>query len=518
MQQGTVLAALDLGSNSFRLELGVFDQGHIRRSDYLKETVRLGAGLDSNRMLSLEAMQTGWQCLERFAERLQGFQPEHVRAIATQSLREAQNRQEFLSRAEAILGFPVALVSGKEEARLIYQGVVRLLPDSDERRLVLDIGGRSTELILGHRLEPEQLESFDLGSGSWTQQHFADGVLSKNTLHRATVAAKAKLDAASHRFARHNWDCAYGASGTIGAVASILAQSQSAQPYPHTQVITLDGLNWLEDKLCKTKRIESLGLPGLKNDRASVFVGGFCILKALFELFNIQHMAAAQGALRHGALYDLLLRQSPDEDLRGQSVQRLCQRFNCDTLHAQRVSDASDALLTAMTSVDTQQERIHHAGLTLPQNKAQAPSSKALGWAASMHEIGAHISHQQSHKHGAYILEHSELLGFSADELSWLAKMVLGQKGGLKKVEQNAFDTDFLRQLLALRLAVILCHARCAPQALGLSVQFSTVPSRCITLSCDAAWFAQFPQTAYLLRVEAAHWENFGFKAKVLVI
>lgn len=222
MQNGTLLAAVDLGSNSFRLEIGRFDQGQINRTEYLKETVRQGNGLDVDRNLTLEAMQRGWDCLARFGERLAGFKKSQVRAVATQTLREARNRDEFLSKAHEILGFPIDVISGKEEARLIYQGVAHLLPQSDERRLVVDIGGRSTEIIVGKGLEALHMESYRVGSVAWSMKYFQDGQFTARAFESAEIAAKAILDEATDSYRADGWDVAYGSSGTIGDRKSVV--------------------------------------------------------------------------------------------------------------------------------------------------------------------------------------------------------------------------------------------------------------------------------------------------------
>jgi len=279
----------------------VLEHGHIRRVEYLKETVRQGSGLDADRMLSQEAMQLGWDCLARFSERLSGFGPNFVRAVATQTLREAKNRDEFLSHAEKLLGFPIEVISGREEARLIYSGVVNLLPQSEEKRLVVDIGGRSTEIILGSGFKPKTMESYRVGSVKWSMKYFPDGEFSASSFDWAEVAAKAVLDEALSLYPRNSWDIAYGSSGTIGAVADVL----QAAGWPE-ETISREGLNWLKEKLIKSVNADSLRLEGVKEDRKPVIGGGLAVLCALFDLMQIDTMHAAQGALRHGVLYDLL--------------------------------------------------------------------------------------------------------------------------------------------------------------------------------------------------------------------
>ena len=279
MQNGQLLAAIDLGSNSFRLEIGVLEHGHIRRVEYLKETVRQGNGLDADRMLSQEAMERGWECLARFSERLSGFGSKHVRAVATQTLREAKNRDVFLVQAEKILGYPIEVISGREEARLIYSGVANLLPQSEEKRLVVDIGGRSTELILGQGFKPQTMESYRVGSVKWSMKYFADGQFTPMAFEWAEVAAKAVLDEAIGLYPKNCWDIAYGSSGTIGAVADVLQASGWTEG-----VITRESLDWLKEKLIKAGRVESLRLEGVKEDRKPVIGGGLAVLCALFDL------------------------------------------------------------------------------------------------------------------------------------------------------------------------------------------------------------------------------------------
>jgi len=373
MQNGQLLAAIDLGSNSYRLEIGVLEHGHIRRMEYLKETVRQGNGLDAERMLSKEAMERGWECLARFSERLSGFGPQHVRAVATQTLREAKNRDEFLNHAEKILGFPIEVISGREEARLIYSGVVHLLPQSEEKRLVIDIGGRSTELILGKGFKPQTMESYRVGSVKWSMKYFADGNFTPMAFEWAEVAAKAVLDEALALYPKNCWEVAYGSSGTIGAVTDVL----QAAGWPE-EVITREGLDWLKEKLIKAGRADALRLEGVKEDRKPVIGGGLAVLCALFDLMQIDTMHAAQGALRHGVLYDLLQREE-STDLRSAMVLALGNRFAVDVTQAERVQKTALALFKSI------------------QDKANSDADrvkrleKKLTWASHLLEIGTRI-------------------------------------------------------------------------------------------------------------------------------
>lgn len=493
MQNGTMLAAVDLGSNSCRLEIGRLDNGHIQRVEYLKETVRLGAGLNDEHDLSAEAMQRGWDCLARFAERLIGFPATHVRAVATQTLREAKNRDVFLRRGTEILGFSIDLVSGPEEARLIYQGVSRLLPQSDERRLVLDIGGRSTELILGQQFEAGAVASYRLGSVAWSSRYFAQGQFTVRAFAMAELAAQAVLEDALTTFAPGNWDVAYGASGTVGAVADILegAGFEGGR-------IDRAGLAWLKAQLLRAQNADAVRLEGLKDDRRPVIGGGISVLCAVFDLLQIDTLYVAQGALRQGALYDLLSRELPATDLRESTVQALMQRFAVDPAQAARVQSTALAL-HAQLRKESQDE------WPVGQAPECSPGARELGWAAQLHEIGCAISHADSHRHGAYILDHTDAAGFSRGELSQLGTLVLGQRGKVRKMDVDLRDPLLALQLLCLRLSAALCHARRDPQLEGLELRHK---NQRFVLRLPSGWASQFPQSAYLLDSEAAAWQK----------
>ncbi len=496
MKNGTFLAAIDLGSNSFRLEIGRYDHGQIQRVDYLKETVRLGNGFDEERNLSPQAMQRGWDCLARFAERLAGFDAAQVRAVATQTLREARNREVFLKRGCEILGFGIEVIAGTEEARLIYQGVSHLLPQSDERRLVIDIGGRSTELVLGRGLEVLHAASFRVGSVAWSMNYFPQGEFTQATLYRAEIAAQAVLEEALTSYPRDQWDTAYGASGTVGAVADILVQAG----WPQGQ-ISREGLNWLVKCMLRAGHASNLRLEGLKDDRRAVIGGGVSVLRGLMELLHIDTLQVAQGALRHGVLFEMMARDAQTTDARDVSVQRLAQKFAVDSAQGERVSAVASRLLTQL----------------LPAASSSATElQRKLRWAALLHEIGSVISGSDYHKHGAYILENADTVGFSMPELHRLALLVLGHRGKLKKLDADFEEPGFVMLLLALRLAVILCHARQTPHDEGL-VLMCLAPRHRFTLMVTEVWVASYPQSAHLLRQESAAWQKSSWSFDLLM-
>ncbi|WP_300710820.1 exopolyphosphatase [Limnohabitans sp.] len=499
MQTQSLFAAIDLGSNSFRLEIGQLEAGHLRRVEYLKETVRQGNGLDAERHLSDAAMQRGWDCLARFAERIAGFQPHQVRAVATQTMREARNREVFLAKAKDILGFPIEVIAGREEARLIYLGVSHLLPQSTERRLVVDIGGRSTELILGQNVQAQTLESYRVGSVAWSMKYFPDGQWTNSAFKAAEIAAKAILDEAQMLYPRSSWDTCYGSSGTVGAVADVLALAG----WPEG-LITRDGLDWLKDKLLKAQKPEHLKIEGIKEDRRPVIGGGLAVLRAVFDLLQIDEMVAAQGALRHGALYDLLDRESPQDDVRTHMVDWLTQRFGSDLVQAERVSRTAQTLLTHMLGQDSDdKEAVRHL--------------RKVDWAAQLHEVGMRISHSDYHKHGAYILDNTDLPGFTIDELHRLSQLVLGHRGKLRKLDAPLQDPLFVQQLMALRMSVILCHARRDPDTSSMTLHVDTA-KQIARLKISAPWAEQWPQSTHLLREECMAWLKTGWELKVQFI
>ena len=498
MQTKNLFAAVDLGSNSYRLEIGRLENGHLRRVEYLKETVRQGNGLDAERNLTEEAMQRGLACLARFGERIAGFRPSQVRAVATQTLREARNRDDFLQQARKVLGFPIEVIAGREEARLIYLGVSHLLPASPERRLVIDIGGRSTELILGQGQQPQTLESYRVGSVAWSVRYFPDGHWTAGAFKTAEVAAKAVLDEALNLYPRSAWDRAYGSSGTVGAVADVL----QAQGWPAGE-ITREGLDWLQERLIKAQRPEHLRLEGIREDRRPVIGGGLAVLRAVFDLLQIEQLTAAQGALRHGALFDLLDRDNPDTDVRHRMIDWLARHFDADTLQGERVARTAGHLLAQV--MDTQ---------AAPEMRERM--QRKLQWAARVHEIGMLVSHSDYHKHGAYILENTDLQGFTVDELHRLGLLVLGHRGKLRKLDGELSEADFARQLLALRLAVILCHARRDPELTTLQLLHEPrTASYRLDLSAD--WAQRYPQSAHLLREEALAWQKTPWRLEVRI-
>ena len=486
MHDGTLLAAVDLGSNSFRLEIGRYAAGHIERVQYFKEMVRQGAGLDEQGYLTDEAMQRGWECLARFAERLQGFPSEQVRAVATQTLREAKNRDVFIREANRILGYPISVISGPEEARLIYQGAAHSLPPSDERRLVVDIGGRSTELILGKRFETQRVASYPVGSVAWSIRYFPNGEFTKTTLKTAQIAAQAVMEEAALHFAPNSWDNAYGTSGTANAIADVLA-AYGGDP----DVVRRDQLAWLCEQLLEAGNAANVRLEGLKEERRAVIGGGVTALCAIFDLLKIDELRIASGALRQGLLRDMVQHEEYS-DIRNRTITTLMDRYQVDSAQAKRVQRTAAMLYD---------QARRYVGIT----QAAKLRSPMLEWASQLHEMGCLISHNDSHHHGAYVLGHSDVPGFTQTELAHLAALVLAQRGKLRKIESFLQDPQFALELLCLRLATVLCHARRDPDMELL--QLRDKPEKW-SLKALSGWSDQYPQSAYLLGEEVLAWQK----------
>ena len=487
------LAAIDMGSNSFRLEIGQLpgaqQGGRYRRIDYLKDTVRLGGGLDANGMLSEEAAQRGLACLRHFSARLAGFEPGQVRAVATQTLREARNRNAFLLRAQEALGFPIEVISGREEARLIYAGVAHLQP-SEAPRLVIDIGGRSTELILGRGRTPLVSESFGVGCVSLSLRFFEGGRITEAGFRAAQVAAGAELEEALQPFARQHWTRALGSSGTAGAVSQLLQTAGITDGR-----ITPAGLRWCIERCLEAGEIGKIDLPGLKADRNAVLPGGLAILYTLAANFGIDELWPAKGALRQGVVIDLHERLMARQrgkvtDMRDATVAELQQRFAVNRDQAARVAAVALAAFDA----------------AVPD--AESEARRELAWACALHELGLMVSHHDHHRHSAYLLAHVDAAGFSQSQQRRIADLVLGQRGGLRKIEPQLANETFAWQVLCLRLAAIKCHARddVDPRALTLRAR-----GRDALLGWDRpAWPEVHPRTLYLLREEVTAWVRNG--------
>jgi exopolyphosphatase/guanosine-5'-triphosphate,3'-diphosphate pyrophosphatase len=482
----STLAVVDMGSNSFRLEVGRVEGDQIYRLDTWRETLRLGAGIDDRGNLTPDARRAALACLARFAERLRGLSPAAVRAVATNTLRIARNAATFVPQAERALGFPIDIITGHEEARLIYIGVAHVLPASPEPRLVIDIGGGSTEFIIGRGLEPERLDSLKVGCVGMTRRFFADGALTATAFAAAETHARAEVEAIAREFHREHWREAYASSGTALALAEILEQNGMS-----AGGITPGGLARLRKRMIGAGHVHRLRLAALKPERAPVLAGGLAVMSAALAELDVPRINPVGGALRLGVLYDLLGRRV-DRDARVATVEQFQSRYRVDRDHAQRIAAMAVALY----------RRAHDA--------PDADAAQRLEWAALLHETGFSVSHTGFHKHGAYIVQNADMPGFSAREQRQLSWLVLGCRGGLSKMAPALGDADFRAQLLALRLAVLFHHAR---RPIGVPrIALETTPR--IRFRIAARWLKAHPLTAHMLAKEAAEWDALGYRWK----
>ena len=360
-----------------------------------------------------------FSCLQKFGERLRGLPREAVRAVGTNSLRVAKNAPEFLKQAEAALGFPIEVIAGREEARLIYLGVAQGLPQSDERRMVMDIGGGSTEFIIGQGLQPTHLESLYMGCVSYSTRYFPDGKITKSNLKQAEFAARNELQTIVAEYTRDHWDLALGSSGSARVLCDILEQNGYSDGG-----ITREGLEKLRAQLLKAGDVNKLELQGLKPDRIPVLPGGFAIMYAAFCELGIESMQPALGALREGVLYDLLGRFTHN-DMREATVQQFMRRYHVDARQAKRVAALAGLLAQQFFDGDGTDDEM-----------------RQLQWAAHLHEIGISVAHSGYHKHTAYILANADMPGFSKKEQNRLSLLALAHRGGLEKLRAQLHDTQ----------------------------------------------------------------------------
>ena len=489
MKTFDTLAAVDLGSNSFRLEVVRVAGDQLYPLDSLKETVRLAAGLTDDKQLDEAAQARALDCLHRFGERLRGVSPEAIRCVGTSSLRVAKNADVFIPKAEIALGHPIEIVAGREEARLIYLGVAHSLSASPDKRLVVDIGGGSTEFIIGQGLKPLERESLHMGCVNFSRRFFADGMLDKSAFKAAEMAARVEVERIAREFAPGNWQQAIGSSGTARALREILEQNGWS-----AGGITADGLALLRAHLIRAGRLDAVELAGLTRDRRPVILGGFAIMAGLFAELGIEHMTVAETAMREGILYDLLGRFHK-QDMREATVDEFMRRYHIDTQQAARVKRVALKLLTAIG--------------TRGENDVQF-----LDWAARLHEIGLSVSHGGYHRHSGYILENADMPGFSRSDQARLALLARAQRGALNKIPEFAADaatvSDNDRLLVwLLRQAVILCRSRAEPRLDGIQADVS---GRRFRLQLPEGWLERRPLTCRALEEEVVHWHAVGIK------
>jgi exopolyphosphatase/guanosine-5'-triphosphate,3'-diphosphate pyrophosphatase len=488
-----VVAAIDLGSNSFHMKIARAYEGELQVLDRMREMVHLGAGLDDEGNLTRDVQQRALECLARFGERVRAMPQRAVRAVGTNTLRNARNAREFNAAAEKALGHSIKVISGEEEARLIYLGVAHTLADNGQRRLVLDIGGGSTELIIGEHSKPTHIRSLEMGCVSFSMRYFKDGEITAKRMQRARDAAAESISAAETVFRDSRWQHAVGASGTIRAVHNLVREAKWT-----SDGITRDSVEKLGDAMIKQGAVDKLRNLGLNAERAPVFPGGLAILSALFDVLKLDYLRVSDGALREGMLYDML-GWPPDDDTCTSSVLALANRFHVDATQAARVEQTSLALFDQVRD---------SWGLNDPQLR------RVLAWAAQLHEIGLDIASNQHHKHGAYIAENADLDGFTPFEQRLLAAVVRSQRGKFSAGVWKELDGAPLlqRTALLLRIAVILHRSR-SPEPLP---RLSASGSRNgLTLKLPKYWIAERPLFRVDFAQEVDYLKEIGLKLEL---
>jgi exopolyphosphatase/guanosine-5'-triphosphate,3'-diphosphate pyrophosphatase len=487
-----VLAAVDLGSNSFHMVVARYSHGQLVILDRLREMVRLAAGLGESGRLDEDASARALRCLERFGQRLRAMRADSVRVVGTNALRRAKRKRWFLERARAALGHPIEIISGLEEARLIYSGVAHTSPMSPDKRLVIDIGGGSTEMVIGEGFNPLLLESMSVGCVGMSAASFEDGRISEKRFERARTAVRLELEPIQESYKKLGWLQAFGSSGTVRVIGDVIRRLNPEDPR-----ITAASLNRLAERVIAAGHVDKLDLPDVDTERAPVFPAGLAILLEIVESLRIDRVRVAEGAMREGLLYDLMGRFT-NEDARVRSVRAMELRYHVDGAQADRVEATAAALLDQVEA---------EWGLTDPL------AESALRWAARLHEVGLDIAHSKYHRHSAYLLEHADMPGFPREEQLLLAALVGAHRRPLAPEPLEDLLPPWDRQaeflIVLLRLSVLLHRGR-SPQPLP-EVKLR-VKGRNLSLELPARWMKEHPLTLEDLEQERQYLRDAGFK------
>ncbi|PSU47574.1 exopolyphosphatase [Photobacterium frigidiphilum] len=488
------IAAIDMGSNSFHMVVARVVGQSLQIISRHKQRVHLASGLDSQQNLDQAAIQRGLNCLTMFAERLQGFEPENVRIAATYTLRQAQNAHVFLKRAESIMPYPIEIIPGTEEARLIYLGVAHTQPDTG-RKLIVDIGGGSTELVIGEEFDTHVLYSKHMGCVSYNKNHFQNAKLNSKNFAEAQLAAQQKMESITSKYRKFGWDKAVGSSGTIKAIREVLI----ADGYSDG-VITSKRLNQLIEQVLSFKTTEDLDLPGLTDDRKPVFAAGLAILSAVFSALNIDEMVYSDGALREGLLYEMEDRFR-HSDIRTRTANAMAKQYNIDIDQANRVKHAAEYFYD---QIDT------HPGL------AKSELSILLNWGALLHEVGLSISYPGFHRHSAYLLRHSTMPGFNLEQQTVLATLVRFQRKALKLEEMpelSIYKRKHLYPLIrTLRIATALNGQRIDEPLPTIKIKAEKEHWQ---LTLPLGWLSNNKLLAADLIKEQEYWQKAGWQLSI---
>jgi exopolyphosphatase/guanosine-5'-triphosphate,3'-diphosphate pyrophosphatase len=482
------LAAVDLGSNSFHLQVGRVVDNQIYLLDSLREPVRLGGGLTRDKRIDRGTQLRALEALARFGERLRGFPAGAVRAVGTNTLRVAKNAPQFLDDARETLGFPVEVIFGREEARLIYLGVAHSLPLVPHRRLVFDIGGGSTEFVIGTGYEPELMESLPMGCVSYSMRFFPEGKIEKSGMKKAELAASNEIERIARDFRRAGWKEAVASSGTAKALAAVLAQNGWGKGE-----ITADGLDRLRAQVIKAGDVDRLDDLGVRGDRAPILPGGLAIMVAAFAELGLEAVQVSESALRQGVLYDLLGRVQ-HHDMREMTVRQFVRRYHVDAAQGERVRTLALQILGGLAERPRESDQL------------------LLGWAARLVEIGLSIAHAAYHKHSSYILSNADMPGFSRDEQARIARVVLAHRGKLAKIEGLPARSPDWALVFCLRVAVLFYRSRVELELPRLAARATDSGYQ---IAVPANWLEAHPLTAAALEAEAEEWRNVGLRFDV---
>jgi len=481
----SVIAAVDLGSNSFHMVVAQDQHGQIKVIDRIREMVRLGAGLNSSGKLSKESKERAIECLQRFGQRLQEMHADSVRVVGTNTLRLAKNSAEFIQRAEEALGHPIQIISGVEEARLIYQGTIHSITGPEGKWLVIDIGGGSTEVIIGEQGEPLLMESVQMGCVVVSEKHFADGELNKKKFKKALLQAKLQLQPIVSRVKEFGWNHVVGTAGTIRTISELMREFELSE-----QGITYKGINLLIAKLQESEHIDKVHFEALSKERKPVFAGGLVVLKAIFEEFGIKRMMISSGGLREGLLFDLAGRIH-HQDTRDRTVYSLMRRYHVDFKHAENIKKTAMHLLDKVSNVWRADNEIAY---------------QFLIWSADLHEIGLDISHSKYHRHGAYLLHNSDLMGFSWNEQRLLACLVGNHRRRInfELIEQlpSRRQQQAMFMIVILRIAVLINRDRVPKQLPDIKIEDN---EGALKIQFNKKWLEAHPLTDAELEQEKSH-------------
>lgn len=481
--ENNMIATVDLGSNSFRLEICKNNNGQLQVIDSMKDMVKFAAGLNQKKILNKESQKKALECLKIYGERLKGLKKKQVRIVATNTFRIAKNINPFIEKAQKLLGFPIEIIAGKEEARLIYTGVKHSLPNNEKKILIIDIGGGSTEFTYGKNTQPDITESISIGCVSYSKKFFPKGNISSKAFNKALNTAIFQIQQVSNKFKNITWDLAIGTSGSAKAIRDVIIEHLN---YPDDN-ITYNKILLIVKEIIKAKNINNININGLKQDRTDVFLGGLVIMMSVFKELKINKMIVSEFALRKGVIYDLIGR-SLDTDLRDETVTAFQKRYNISLSQVKRVENITILLLKSI-------------------GKIAKESYQDLSWAIKLHEIGLSISHVAYHKHSAYIIENSDMPGFSKTEQYIISLLALSHRGNLKKMKALIIDQINWSAILCLRIAVIFCRAR-IDLKLPKRFKIKKLSNNAFNLIISKEWLLKNSLISNALQIEAKQWKK----------